>query len=167
MADFSNEMRSINLDISLPKRYCIVYSYGNRIHKKDEIDAIKFFCKKENMEIVTVGSSQMWTRNHIVLNPFEMLYCFSNAEFVITDTFHGTIFASKYSKRFATLIRDSNRNKLLDLIETLGVGEHLVQQLQDLDKVYNVEKNSENINEIVDIQRKRTKDYLEEQVKNM
>ena len=30
----------------MPKHYCVVYSYYNRIHTAEEIDAIKGFCKK-------------------------------------------------------------------------------------------------------------------------
>ena len=101
--------------------FCIVYSYYNRIHKKEEIDRIKSFCKKNKLEIVTVGAPQMWVKNHLVLTPFELLKVFKKASFVITDTFHGTIFSVRYSNKFAVLLRDSNKNKLFDLVCRLGI----------------------------------------------
>lgn len=50
------------------------------------------------MEIISIGAPQMWISKHMVLTPFETLVAFKHAEFVVTDTFHGTIFSAKYAK---------------------------------------------------------------------
>lgn len=47
------------------------------------------------------------------------------ADYVITDTFHGTVFSIKMNTKFCTLVRDSNRNKL----------EALLNKLDKLDKI--------------------------------
>lgn len=135
MKNFDEEMAKCSLPKQL-KNYCIVYSYYNRIHDEKEIKAIVKFCKKHKLELVSVGAPQMWIRNHLVLNPFETLLAFKQADFVITDTFHGTIFSAKYSKRFATITRASNKNKLLDLISRLGVEQHLIDDMEHLEKAY-------------------------------
>ena len=112
VGDFDEEIVKYGKNVKLPKKYCIVYSYYNRINKKEDINAIKKFCKEQNMEIITIGSPQIWNKNFISMNPFEVLYAFSKADFVITDTFHGTIFSAKYAKKFAVLVQDSNKFKL-------------------------------------------------------
>lgn len=45
-----------------------------------------------------------------------MLAYFINADYVITDTFYGTVFSIKYQIPFATIFRESNKEKLSDLL---------------------------------------------------
>lgn len=147
IGNFDDEMEKNNLK-NLPKHYCIVYSYYNRMHNKSEIEAIKKFCKLKKMELITVGAPQFWISNHLVLNPFEMLNVFKNADFVITDTFHGSIFAAKYTKKFATIIRESNKNKLSDLLRRLNVENHLLSDINDLENIYLENNDTNKLNEI-------------------
>lgn len=162
IGDFTEELRRTKLPENLPERYCVVYSYYNRIHKKEEIRAIQEFCRKHQLEIVTVGSPQMWEKRHLVLTPFEVLRVFENASFVITDTFHGTIFSAKYTDHFATITRESNKNKLEDLIERLGVQQHRVTSFDQLETAYAVRNNKERIAQLCSRERDRSIRYLQE-----
>lgn len=159
VGNFDEEMRNAS-SINLPKHYCIVYAYANRIHDKEDIGKIKEFCKNNNLEIITVGGTQYWNKNHLVCEPFAMLNVFKNADMVITDTFHGTIFSAKYTKRFAVIIRDSNKNKLSDLVNRLDIKEHLINSLDELDKNYSIVKDQDKINKIIDKERTNTISYL-------
>jgi hypothetical protein len=140
VADFRKEIEKTKLPTGLPSRYCVVYSYRNRFHKEEEIQKIKKFCQAHNMVPIAIGAPQMWIRDFCVTSPFEALKVIQNAQFVVTDTFHGTIFSEKYCDRYAVMVRPSNANKLLDLIERIGLQEHVVNDLDDLEGVYNVEK---------------------------
>lgn len=124
--NFSSEINTVELPFETEKPYCVVYSYYNRINKKYDIEMIKSFCKQKGLRIVAIGAPQMWIKEYYALEPFQVLKAFQNSAFVFTDTFHGTIFAYKYSKRFAVLTRDSNRNKLIDLVDKLGIKNHLL-----------------------------------------
>lgn len=163
IGNFDKEIKD-NSNIKLPNKFCIIYSYYNRIDSKEEIKEIKKFCKQNNMKIITLGAPQFWTYNHIVLNPFELLYAFSKAEFVITDTFHGTIFASKYSKRFATIVRKSNENKLTDLINRLEKNNHLCKNIKDINEIYLINNNINRTNEICRNARKESIEYLKNNI---
>jgi len=161
IGDFTEELSRTKLPESLPERYCVVYSYYNRIHKKEEIRAIQEFCRKHQLEIVTVGSPQMWEKRYLVLTPFEVLRVFENAAFVITDTFHGTIFSAKYANHFATITRESNQNKLGDLIERLGIQQHRITSFDQLEKAYAVENDKDRIARLCSKERARSIRYLE------
>lgn len=162
VGDFTQEMEHAEDIPNLSSKFCIVYSYYNRIHEKDEITAIKTFCKKNGLVIVTVGAPQMWVKNHLVLTPFQMLNVFKKANFVITDTFHGAIFSAKHSDKFAVLIRESNRNKLYDLICRLDIKEHVVDDICQINIIYGLCKDN---GKIIKVCEKATEDaitYLEE-----
>ena len=134
--NFDEEISKESLPEGLPAKYCIVYSYYNRIHNPEEIQAIRSFCKERGLTPVAVGAPQMWLKNYSVGSVFQLLKVFQNAAFVITDTFHGTILSEKLNGRYAVLLRDSNRNKLSDLLKKIHAGEHLISDFTEINRVY-------------------------------
>lgn len=160
VGDFEEEMQKAALPRELPRKYCIVYSYYNRISRKEEIRAIKGFCKAHGLEIVTVGAPQMWVKKHLVLEPFAMLRVFQNADFVITDTFHGTLFSAKYAQRFAVMVRPSNENKLADLIGRLELDAHRLTSFDQLETVYGRGNDVGRIAALTEAERNRSLRYL-------
>jgi hypothetical protein len=144
----------------MPKHYCVVYSYYNRIHTAEEIDAIKGFCKKYQLTPIAIGAPQFWIKDYIVCSPFQCLKIFKKSDFVITDTFHGTIFASKYADKFAVLARASNKNKLLDLVGKIEMKEHMMSNLSELEEKYNLLNNKEKFDSIIKEETQRTVQYL-------
>ena len=160
ITNFDVEIENAGKHLQVPENLCIVYSYHNRICDEVEIKQIKQFAKKHGMKLVTIGASQKWISNMLVLNPFEVLYVFSKAKFVITYTFHGTIFASKYNGKFATLLRESNNNKLSDLVDRLHIRDHVIPDFSYLEKTYTMQDTKDRVNDIVACERTRTSDYL-------
>lgn len=162
IGNFDNEMDK-NKDIikNLPQRYCIVYSYYNRINDKKEISVIKEFCKKNSMEIITIGAPQMWISKHMVLTPFETLVAFEKADFVVTDTFHGTIFSAKYAKKFITKSRPSNVNKMSALVKNLHIEDHYAEDFSEIENIYKIEKNQKEIEDIISREKAKSLAYLE------
>ncbi len=160
VGDFSEEARSEARVSNLPDKYCIVYAYHNRINDEEEIKAIKTLCKKERMKLVSVGSSQAWIKNHLVITPFQIPEVFSKAQFVVTDTFHGTIFAAKYAKKFALIVRKSNENKLEDLLGKLDITAHKVASIHQLEDIYKKEHDLQMIHKIEKREREKSIQYL-------
>lgn len=162
VGDFSYEIEQCKMVFDLPLKYCVIYAYHNRIHNNEEIEAIKSFCKEHEMTLIAVGMPQFWIKNFIVTEPFQCLKIFQGAEFVITDTFHGTIFSAKYCEKFATVVRRSNRNKLQDLIDRLQISEHQVSKIsyEELERTFKKTHDKENFNEFIKIERERTMSFL-------
>lgn len=160
IGDFDREIAECRLPSNMPDKYCIVYSYYNRIHDENEIRAIKALCKKHHLEPVSLGTPQMWIKRHLVLSPFQALSAFKQAEFVVTDTFHGCILSAKYASRFATIIRPSNKNKLQDLIESLGITAHLADSADEIESIYSILNDTERIKKIAEKQKAISVEYL-------
>lgn len=134
--NFEEEISRESLPDNLPSKYCVIYSYYNRIHNPEEIQTIRSFCKEKGLTPIAVGAPQMWLKNYAVGSVFQLLKVFENAEFVITDTFHGTILSEKLNGRYAVLLRDSNRNKLGDLLRRIHAEKHLISDFTELNAVY-------------------------------
>ncbi len=103
-----------NIWISLEKkpykcineRYIFCY-FLNENHKYKE--NVQNFANKSRMKIVgySVNSNDREWMDYIYRNigPREFLWLIHNAEYIITDSYHGTIFSLLYHKKFVTLER--------------------------------------------------------------
>lgn len=164
ISDFTGDIDNTRLPANLPKRYCVVYSYYNRISDPKEIEQIKAFCKVNALTPVTIGAPQMWIRDHLVLTPMEALKVMQNAEFIFTNTFHGTIFSAKYAKAFAVMTRPSNENKLDDLLQRFGLEKHKVTAFGQVNSVESFMTNPDALIAPVAEYREKALAYLQEMI---
>lgn len=60
--------------------------------------------------------------------PAEFLYLFKNAEFVITNSFHGTAFSINFGRQFLTIVpsRKSNNSRQKDLLTLMNLTERML-----------------------------------------
>lgn len=105
---------------------------------------------------------QKWIPSYETLTPFELLKAFQNAECIVTDTFHGTLFGAKFGKRMAVLIRESNQNKLEDLTQRLQIQSHVITDISQLETVLKKELDKKKIGEILGLEREKSLKYLKE-----
>ena len=107
-----------NQKIDYAEDYLLIYSYHDRITNSDEIKVICDFADKNKLKIISVFCRYDWCDKAIIPDtPVEVLGWFKNAKYVITDTFHGTIFSIITHSNFSTIIRDTNRQKITSLLE--------------------------------------------------
>lgn len=114
------------------KDYIVVYSYPNRIKGKEEINAIKRFAKEKGKKLISICFYFPWCDETVIPHPFEVLGYMKNADYVITDTFHGCVMSIKFNKQFVALVRDSNRQKMSSLLNQFGLGERMCEEFKDL-----------------------------------
>lgn len=63
--NFDDELEDVEMP-RVPEHYCVIYSYYNRIHTREEIREITQFCRKHCLTPVAVGAPQFWIENYIV-----------------------------------------------------------------------------------------------------
>ncbi len=104
-------------------KYMIVYGYSGRL-SNSECSAVRSFAESHCLRVLNIGGVQGVCDRFIDCSPFEVLAYFKHAQFVVTDTFHGTIFSTIAHTPFAVFIRRSgygNSEKLYDLLRRLGL----------------------------------------------
>lgn len=155
-------------DEQIRKDYIIVYAYRSRI-TQEEADTIKAFAKRVGKKLISVSGQMDFCDEHLTLNPFEGLNFYRHADYVITDTFHGTIFSIINRKPFVTLIRKSmgssygNQEKLQDLLNRLGLRDRSYSQGEDVlsDKLL-ADIDYDKVFDIIQKERQHTMNYLKE-----
>lgn len=164
--DFS----STNVKFKKPRyKYMIVYSYDRHMNEPEYINIIKETARKKKWLIISPGTYHKWCDKNIVCNALEWLEWFRNAEFVITDTFHGTIASYITQTPMAIYIRKNiNVNKLKDLVKTLQIEDRLLEQFSydDLQKIMQKEIDFEYLLSVINTLRKSGCNYLEKALKS-
>lgn len=158
ISDFSDEIRN-NLDNVKIDNYIIVYAYPNRFTKEEEV-YIKNFAKKHNKKIISLGVYQKIADSIIPASPFEVLAYFKKADYIITDTFHGTIFSIISNNKFCTIIRKSNKNKLSHLLSKLKQSNRAISQLDDIDRLYDEPISYMETNKVIGSEKTKSVEYL-------
>lgn len=99
-------------------------------------------------------------------SPFEVLAYFENAEEVITDTFHGSIFSVITHRPFATLIRKSvddnygNEEKLTDLLERLRLKDRMTIKIEDAENINKKTIDYAGVDGLLKVHREVAREYL-------
>lgn len=117
--------------INYPEKYMVVYSYQGRIKDKKEIKEITSFAKEHKLKLISIFCRYDWCDEAIIPEtPFDVLGWFKGAEYVVTDTFHGTIFSIITGRKFVTLVRKTGRvtngEKISSLLRQLRLEERCV-----------------------------------------
>lgn len=154
------------------EKYMIVYGYSGRL-SKEENEVLKTYAKDKNLKILCFGGVQGCCDEFIDCTPFELLAYFRDADFIVTDTFHGTIFSIINKKNFATIIRKSignsygNEEKLGFLLELFGISSQRVDTVKysKLEEVLNIKIDYDSVFEELQKRRKDTQDYLNATIK--
>ena len=156
--DFSKEIPNINIK----NDYIVIYAYPGRL-RAEEKSAIKNFAEKKEKRLVCLGGYQDFCDEYIDASPFELLSYVKNADYVITDTFHGTIYSIINHKPFISFIRKSlngsygNQEKMTDLLQRLGLANRGIYGPNELEKVL---EEPINYNEVEKLRKKEIENTL-------
>lgn len=87
---------------SVNYKYILVYAFGN---SENIINLAKNISKKTGYKIVQITTTYkkgVKIKYAKAVGPAEFLYLFKNANYIITNSFHGTAFAINFNKEFFT-----------------------------------------------------------------
>lgn len=158
-------------EVKTNEKYIIVYAYSNRI-SSEESKYIKEYAQKRGLKVYAIGGAQKCADKFIDCSPFEVLAYFKNAEFIITDTFHGSIFSIITHRDFVTLVRKSvgnkygNEEKLTDLLERVSLKSRISYNIQEIEEILKEKIDYNETDKVIEFERKKAIEYLEKEVNN-
>ena len=135
------------------KPYILCYLFGSHEYYKDAIEHLR---KETGYDVVIIPFSKrdLNKEYHKIYKagPAEFLSLIKNAEYVLTDSFHATVFSILFGRSFYTLLRNNENEKngmnsriysLLSMVEKqdrciakADVNNFGVSQINDYDKVH-------------------------------
>ena len=127
---------------------------------QNEIMSIQTFAKKKGLKLLSIGHYYPWCDDVVVPTPFEVSEWFRDAAYIVTDTFHGSVFSIKYNKPFAVIIREMNKLKLTSLLRQFGLESRVVSYMHELENVLESEIDYDPVNKQISLETQRSNDYL-------
>lgn len=140
---------------AIQEEYLFIYTYGL---DETSIMKIKEFAKKEKLKIVATGSICEWADENPLPNPFEWISLIRYSKYVITSTFHGTVFSIQLNKQFITIATSSDKVK--SVLDELDLMSRLKNDCWDANDLLNDVIEYGHINQIVKERRKVSAKFL-------
>ena len=144
------------------EKYILCYFLGNNIEHRKFAERLR---KKTGYKIVSLNHADEYVKYSdefcdyapFDIGPMEWISLIENAEYVCTDSFHGTVFSILFNKMFFDFRRHNNKSKVStnsridSLLDVAGISkERILVGNEDIDKVltYKIDYNkvNENIN---------------------
>ena len=156
-------------EIHTNEKYLILYAYSGRITDA-ESDWIASYAKRRGLKVYAIGGVQKCADRFIDCSPFKVLAYFRNAEEVITDTFHGSIFSVISQSPFTTIVRKSvgtgygNEEKLTDLLNRLGLTDRMTFDVTQAEHINQEAAGLGGAQDLLSEQRVNTRKYLSREI---
>ncbi len=112
--------------VKVSDKYILVY-LAQAVDK--EAMNLMLACLKEklNCKTILIGTCVKKCKCDVHLksaSPEEFLYLIENAEYVISNSFHATMFSLIFQKQFSTLLPKDNSARIVSVLEDLGLQSH-------------------------------------------
>ena len=144
-------------DYGMPDRYLFMYYLGNVSEEYQK--KIEDIASEHNLKIIKFTEDKDAPFYNI--GPQHFLYLIDHADYICTDSFHGTIFSILFHKKFAIFTRQDSdvpmNSRIETLVDTFGVRNRLIGNLQ---KDYFDDIDYENVEKIVKDKREEAYRYL-------
>lgn len=159
------------------KDYILVYllGYSKEMHRLVQSLSEKLHLKPVVIPFGTMKLSrvvmQIKGKKIVAASPIEFLTLMKNAKYVITDSFHGTVFSIIFHKCFCAVPRkDRNEQprmglRIYDILERFGLEDRIQQSLDDVLRVLYTEVDYEAVEKRLEKERTHSINYLKEALK--
>lgn len=144
-------------DCTLPKHYLVAFILNPTAKKRAQIEAIARRLKLEVVCIPDAAAAYHAKFNEIfrgltILSPLSVenfIKTYAEADYVITDSFHGTCMSYVFKKDFNVYYNEQRgADRFISLMETLQLGERKIDETQTIEQIndnpnigYNVDWN--------------------------
>jgi len=141
--------------------YLLVYAMRGTIDVPTQ-QAITSFARKKGLRTVAVWYRHDWVdENHSNANPFEWIGRIRCARCMYTGMFHGTIFALKMGKTFATSYSAHVESKIRPMLEALNLQDRVCDAPEKLANILESRWSVESTHQQMAVMASGVRKYLE------
>ncbi|MBR2289898.1 MAG: polysaccharide pyruvyl transferase family protein [Clostridia bacterium] len=144
------------------EKYILAYTMDLN---KEYIDIANYMSQITGYKIIYLDMRNLGfknvLRNAFYDNPYEFINLIKNAEYVITNSFHGTVFSIIFNKKFWNIPHRTRGSRMIDMLKKFNLSQRLVTTLDDFKKKnYDENIDYDAVNKILENERKSSIDYL-------
>lgn len=141
---------AIAQSVRVPSKYILVYlaQYVDRAAMDQMLDVLK---DQLHCQTILIGTCVKKCHCDIHLpsvSPTEFLYLIQHAEYVVSNSFHATMFSLIFEKQFATLLPRENGTRITSVLDQVGLRQHGLTEPQLVDH-YISEEEYKNVSSVL------------------
>lgn len=147
---------------SITEKYILVYDLE---YNENVIEIVNEISEKTGIKVINFSNVKKYKNvfgTFLYDGPEEFLGYFKNAEMIITNSFHGTVFSILFNKIFFTIPHTTRGSRMIDLLNELQLNERIIYKKEeivtsDIDYV--------KVEELLEKIREKSVNYLKESLK--
>ena len=131
------EYSAISRKVVLKDKYMLVY-LAQAIDKEALNKMLSMLKNRMDCKVVLIGTCVKRCDCDIHLksvSPEEFLYLVENAEYVVSNSFHATMFSLLFEKQFVTLLPKENGKRITSVLEQVGLQEYGLESPRYVEKM--------------------------------
>lgn len=150
-----------------PEPYILTYTMTGETQKQI-YNGARILSEKTGLKVIDVSGDPNKMNKKVEDNrlcgPDEFLWYIKNAEYVVTNSFHGTVFSVLFRKKFITIPHAQTGNRVTELLDKLGLSQryHTVT-VAAINRITN-DINYDAAHAKLDALRKNSADFLQDSV---
>lgn len=114
------------------------YIFFYQLEENDDlIQWVNDLSKNKNLRVVYIYRKKLRKLKNSVyaygISPNEFLYLIDHAEYVVTNSFHATVFSTLFEKKFCTFKTLGSSSRMVDLLKKLGLSNRIYSENFNID----------------------------------
>ncbi|NCD41061.1 MAG: polysaccharide pyruvyl transferase family protein [Bacteroidia bacterium] len=159
-----NDYQEIEIKIHIPSKFILCYILGEKDCISEYAEALG---KRKNIPVYYVATRPKYLKKEKIfsnIGPGHLIYLINNAETIITDSFHGTIFSINFQKDFYSFTKRlststiNDNSRISDFLQLINLQDRLKD---DNDRTENTDIDYSKIEKIIQVKRKESIKYLQ------
>ena len=148
---------------NLPQKYVLCYFLGHV--NSSYMKTIKKFSEEKKIKIVRLFDIE--SPEYYTYDPNEVLYSILHAEYVLTDSFHGSVFSILFKRNFYVFNRNEGGHDMSSRLETLLEAFGLRERKYGVSEENISMSKWEEVHQIIENEKKRVKKFIDDAIKEM
>ncbi len=152
---------------SIKDRYLLVYelSGSNDVMQIAQDVALKLDLDIYKIDDSLIREPYVYSKIRNV-GPVDFLSLVRDASFVVTNSYHGTIFSIIFNKKFISVPNNYTGDRVISLMRLFNLENRLVYNCNELENVLRCEIDFEKVKEILEIETKKSLNFLTKAICN-
>jgi len=146
---------------SVEKNYILVYMLTNN---EEVLKIAKNVSNRLKCKVKYINNSIKKNKYNFTnisgVGPLEFIDLFKNANFIVTNSFHGTAFSIIFQKDFITVPHKTRGTRMRELLNILKLDDRLIEKSDQISSKYNLEINYSAVQPILEVEIKESLEFL-------
>jgi len=147
-------------NLKIKDKYILVYVLEDNEQMVKIVNAISEYL---GVQVISLSKKKRFNNETIFSNagPEDFVNLFKNAEFVITNSFHGTIFSLIYEKKNCIIPHKTRGARMCDLMKKVGLEKRVITNYDELNlEEINKDIDYNLVNKKIEEEREKAEEYI-------